>query len=82
MLLTVLGYMLLGSVISPNSILPTPGLDCSTSPGGQTCLSHALSGSHAPLASCSVTGTVTRTNSGLNLPIPSEGQQCRANEDG
>ena len=48
-MLTVLGYVLLRSVISPNSILPTPGLDCSTSPGGQMHPSHVLSGSHAPL---------------------------------
>ena len=33
-----LGYELLGWVISPNSILPTLGLDYSTSPGGQTLL--------------------------------------------
>ena len=46
--LTVLGYMLLVSVMSPNGILPTPGLDCSTSPGGQTHLLHANSGSLAP----------------------------------
>ena len=30
-----LGYELLGWVISLNSILPNPGLDYSTSPGGQ-----------------------------------------------
>ena len=47
-MLTVLGYKLLGSVMSPNSILPTPGLDCSTSPGGQMHLSHVLSSSLAP----------------------------------
>ena len=27
-------------------------------------------------------GTVTRSNGSLNLPIPSKGQQCRADEDG
>ena len=48
-MLTVLGYVLLGSFISLNSILPNPGLDCSTSPGGQTYPSHAFSSSHAPL---------------------------------
>ena len=47
--LTVLGYVLLGSVKSLNSILPTPGLDCSTSPGGQTHLLCAISGSLTPL---------------------------------
>ena len=46
-MLTVLGYVLLESVISLNSILPTPGLDRSISPGGQMQLSCAISGSHA-----------------------------------
>ena len=41
-------YMLLGLVNSPNSILPTPGLDCSTSPGGQTHLLPIPSSSLAP----------------------------------
>ena len=47
-MLTALGYKLLGSVMSLNSILPTPGLDCSTSPRGQMPLLHAISGSLAP----------------------------------
>ena len=47
-MLTALGYKLLGSVMSPNSILPSPGLDCSTSPGGQTPLLHTISSSLAP----------------------------------
>ena len=47
-MLTTLGYMLLGLVKSPNSILSTPGLDCSTSPGGQTPLLYAISSSLAP----------------------------------
>ena len=34
-MLTTLGYMLLGLVKSLSSILPTPSLDHSTSPGGQ-----------------------------------------------
>ena len=44
-----LGYKLLGWVISPSSILPTPNLDCSTSLGGQSCLSFYLSSSLALL---------------------------------
>ena len=47
-MLTTLGYMQLGLVKSLSSILPTPGLDCSTSPGGQTQLLHASSSSLAP----------------------------------
>ena len=46
-MLTTLGYMLLGLVKSPNGILPTPGLDHSTSPGGQT---HLLFTSSSSLA--------------------------------
>ena len=42
-----LGYKLLGWVISPNSILPTPSLDHSTSPGGQM---HSLLPSGGSLA--------------------------------
>ena len=47
-MLTTLGYVLLGLVKSLNSILPTPGLNCSISPRGQMHLTHALSSSHAP----------------------------------
>ena len=47
-MLTTLGYMLLGLVTSPSSILPTPGLDHSTSPGGQMLLLHVFSSSLAP----------------------------------
>ena len=46
-MLTTLGYMLLGLVKSPSSILLTSGLDCSTSPGGQT---HLLFTSSSSLA--------------------------------
>ena len=44
-----LGYKLLGWVISLSSILPTPSLDHSASPGGQTCSPFLLSGSIAPV---------------------------------
>ena len=47
-MLTTLGYVLLGLVKSLNSILPTPGLDCSTSPGGEMLLLCAISSSLAP----------------------------------
>ena len=47
-MLTTLGYMLLGLVTCLSSIVPTPGLDCSTSPGGQMHLLHAFSGSLSP----------------------------------
>ena len=47
-MLTTLGYVLLGLVKSPNNILPTPVLDCSTSPGGQVHLLHVFSSSLAP----------------------------------
>jgi hypothetical protein len=39
-------------------VLPTPGPDRSTSPGGQTRSLHAISGSLAPSASCSVTDLI------------------------
>ena len=42
-----LGYELLGWVISPNSILPTPSLDHSTRLGGQTHLLLSFGGSLA-----------------------------------
>ena len=47
-MLTILGYVLLELVKSLNSILPTPGLDCSINPGGQTPLLHAISSSLSP----------------------------------
>ena len=47
-MLTILGYMLLELITSLSSIFPTPGLDCSTSPGGQTHSFLASSSSLAP----------------------------------